>query len=455
MSVITETTGAMDSRGRSPLPVLVGPFSQALTLRGLPRAGAISDQQLEVIERAGIVIAGSVIVDIGPWSDITARYTHLKVQRIEPLFEARGLSVSRGCTLTPGLVDAHTHLCFTGSRARDYADRLNGVTYEEICTRGGGIKETMGHTRAADLEQLCRENGTRLDEHLRRGVTTVEVKSGYGLCVEHELKQLRAIKQMSVCRAQRLIPTCLAAHVVPPEFKTRGAASYLDKICAELLPVALAEGLARRVDAFVEPSAFPVDIARPYLDRARAMGFDLTLHADQFHRGGAQLAAELGARSADHLEASREEDLIALRDAGVSAVALPGASLGLGIPFTPARRALDLGLPLVIASDWNPGSAPMGHLLLQASVLGAAERLCGAEIWAGITHRAAEVLGLDQVGELSAGWSADLLAFPVEDYREILYHQGMINPACVWARGHLTSTDPVNPSITASEEPVE
>ena len=313
----------------------------------------------------------------------------------------------------------------------------------------------MGHVRVAEPEQLNRENRARLDEHLRRGVTTVEVKSGYGLSVEYELKQLRTIKQMSEDRAQRLISTCLAAHVVPPEFKARGAASYLDKICTELLPVVLAEGLARRVDAFIEPSAFPVDVARPYLKRARAMDFDLTLHADQFHRGGALLAAELGVRSADHLEASREEDLIALRDAGVSAVALPGASLGLGIPFTPARRALDLGLTVVIASDWNPGSAPMGHLLLQASVLGAAERLCGAEIWAGMTHRAAEVLGLDQVGELSAGWSADLLAFPVEDYREILYHQGMINPTCVWARGHLTSSDPVTPSVTASKEPVE
>jgi imidazolonepropionase len=421
-------------------PTLIGPFSQALTMRGLPRAGALSDQQLEVIHQAGVVISGSSIVAVGPWDDLLTRYSDVEIQRIEKLCEERGLSTARGFTLTPGLVDAHTHLCFAGSRARDYADRLNGVSYEEITARGGGIRETMTHTREADINDLCHENGARLDEHLRRGVTTVEVKSGYGLSIAEELKQLRAIKRMGHGRAQRLISTCLAAHVLPPEYggvRQTGIQSYLSDIATKLLPQIRAEGLTRRIDAFIEPSAFPVELARPYLAQARAMGFELTVHADQFQRGGAQLAAELGAQSADHLEASIEEDLIALHTAGVSAVALPGASLGLGIPFTPARRALDLGLSLVIASDWNPGSAPMGHLLLQASVLGASERLCGAEIWAGMTSRAAIALGLERVGELNVNWSADLLAFPVEDYREILYHQGMIHPTCVWARGQL------------------
>jgi len=408
--------------------------------------GALSDQQLEVIPQAGVVISGEQIVAIGPWSELTDRYADLQMQRVEALFEERGLTPPRACTLTPGLVDAHTHLCFAGSRARDYADRLNGVSYEEIAARGGGIRETMSHTRGASLDTLCQHNQARLDAHLRRGVTTVEVKSGYGLGVAEELKQLRAIRQMGVERAQRLISTCLAAHVLPPEYdggqaelKSTGIKSYLDDIAAQLLPQLLSEGLTQRIDAFIEPSAFPVELARPYLQHARSLGFNLTLHADQFKRGGAQLAAELGALSADHLEASQEEDLLALRSAEVSAVALPGASLGLGIPFAPARLALDLGLSLAIASDWNPGSAPMGHLLLQASVLGAAERLSAAEIWAGVTHRAADALGLDRVGELSPGWSADLLVFPVEDYREILYHQGMIDPALVWARGQLTT----------------
>ena len=426
-------------------PTLIGPFVQALTLRGLPRAGSLSDQQLEVINQAGVVISGTSIIDIGPWHDLTTRYSEIKLRRIETICDERGLTSSHGYTLTPGLVDAHTHLCFAGSRARDYADRLNGISYEEITARGGGIRETMSYTRKADITALCHDNGARLDEHLRRGVTTVEIKSGYGLSVIEELKQLRAIKRMTENRSQRLVSTCLAAHVLPPEYdegsqinpRRKGIEAYLGDLRTHLLPQILAEGLTQRIDAFIEPTAFPAELARPYLEYASALGFDLTLHADQFNRGGALLAAELGACSADHLEASTEEDLVALHDAGVSAIALPGASLGLGIPFTPARKALDLGLSLAIASDWNPGSAPMGHLLLQASVLGAAERLCGAEIWAAITHRAAETLGLKHVGELSVGWSADLLAFPVEDYREILYHQGMIDPACVWASGCL------------------
>jgi imidazolonepropionase len=295
----------------------------------------------------------------------------------------------------------------------------------------------MRHTRAASVEALATQNLRRLDEHLRRGVTTVEVKSGYGLSVDEELKQLRVIREMGRGRAQRVIPTCLAAHVPPPEFDR--PETYLEAIEETLLPQLLAEELTRRVDAFIEPSAFPVEIARPYLQRAQELGFELAIHADQFQRGGARLAAELGALSADHLEAAQEDDLLALKAGGVCAVALPGASLGLGIPFTPARRALDLGLSLAIASDWNPGSAPMGHLLLQASVLGAAERLTSAEVWAGVTHRAADALGLTRVGSIDIGQSADLLAFPVADYREILYHQGMIRPELVWARGELTA----------------
>lgn len=419
-----------------PQAQVIGPFAQALTLRGLPLEGALSDEQLEVIPHAGVIIHEGKVVQIGAWSQLRDQ-GDVEVIRVEDLAERRGVSATQ-FTLTPGLIDAHTHLCFAGSRARDYADRLNGVSYEEICARGGGIRDTMRHTRAATADELYTLNLERLEAHLQRGVTTVEVKSGYGLSVSEELKQLRVIKRLSAHRAQRVIPTCLAAHVLPPEYQGQGGVrGYLQTLGDQLLPQLINEGLTRRIDAFIEPSAFPAEQTRGYLERARSLGFELTLHADQFQRGGAQLAAELGARSADHLEASGEAELRALKAGGVSAVALPGASLGLGIPFTPARTALDLGLSLAIASDWNPGSAPMGHLLLQASVLGASERLSGAEIWAAITQRAGYALGLSEVGALDVGWSADLLAFPVADYREILYHQGMINPALVWARGEL------------------
>jgi len=389
-------------------------------MRGLASAGPLSDERLELISDAGLLVAGGQILELGPWQALRAAADREQV-------------IEEDLTLTPGLIDAHTHLCFAGGRARDYADRLNGQSYQEIAARGGGIKDTMRATREASEAELLAQNLPRLERHLRAGVTTVEVKSGYGLSVAQELKQLRAIKAMSAQLPQRLISTCLAAHVPPPEATEPSA--YLEMISAELLPVVLKEGLSQRVDAFIEPKAFPVELARPYLKRAQALGFELSLHADQFERGGALLAAELGALSADHLEASTADELRALAAAGVVAVALPGASLGLGCGYTPARLALDLGCSLAIASDWNPGSAPMGDLLLQASVLGAAERLSAAEVWAGLTTRAALALGLRGVGALERGYAADLIAFPCSDYREVLYHQGMMRPTRVWCAG--------------------
>ncbi len=411
---------------------LIGPFAQALTLRALPPRGPLRDDALEVIEGAGVVVGGGRIRAIGRWSDLAARAggEGWVVERVE---EQPALADAGPLTLTPGLIDAHTHLCFAGDRARDYADRLNGLSYQEIAARGGGIKDTMRATRGASDEALRDQNLARLRAHLARGVTSVEVKSGYGLSVPQELRQLRVIRELTRHTPQRLIPTCLAAHVVPPEATT--PSDYLSECLRDLLPRALSEGLTRRVDAFIEPKAFPADLARPYLSAARALGFDITLHADQFESGGARLAAELGARSADHLEVSTRADLEALSAAGVVAVALPGASLGLGCAYAPARLALDLGCSLAIASDWNPGSAPMGDLLLQASVLGAAQRLSGAEVWAGLTTRAARALALEGVGALEEGWAADLIAYPARDYREALYYQGALRPAAVWCGG--------------------
>ncbi len=423
---------------------LIGPFSQILSLKGLALNGPLADEQLEVISNAAVITNGKKIERVGLWSELKAYADtqSIAIVRMEEIFEKQGKACPKSLTLTPGLVDAHTHICYAGSRARDYADRLNGVSYEEISARGGGIRDTMRHTRAASEDDLFELNLTRLKQHLARGVTTVEIKSGYGLSVQDELKQLRAIKRLAHAGLSQVVSSCLAAHVVPPEFKVGSAFKhheYLQVVLNEILPIVKEEKLAQRVDAFVEPSAFPVEIARPYLQNAQAMGFDICVHADQFSQGGARLAAELGAKSADHLEATSTADLQALKAAQVTAVALPGASLGLGIPYTPAREALDLGLSLAIASDWNPGSAPMGHLLMQASVLGAAEKLSAAEVWAGITFRAAHALGLSNTAQISSGFVADMLAFSCDDYREILYHQGMLTPSLVWTQGRLQS----------------
>ncbi|MAD61444.1 MAG: imidazolonepropionase [Myxococcales bacterium] len=422
--------------------VLIGPFSQILSLSNLALTGPLSDHQLEVINEGGVIVAGQVIERVDLWSELKvyAQKEGIKIHRVEDVFAQLGKPCPKHLTLTPGLVDAHTHICYAGSRARDYADRLNGVSYETISARGGGICDTMQHTRKASEDELFELNIQRVRQHLARGVTTVEIKSGYGLSVADELKQLRVIKKLSEAGLSKVISSCLAAHVLPPEFKDTSVArheEYLSIILNELLPIVKKEKLAQRVDAFVEPSAFPVSIARSYLKSAQKMGFDLCVHADQFSRGGAKLAAELGAKSADHLEASTSQDLQALKAGNVTAVALPGASIGLGIPYTPAREALDLGLSLAIASDWNPGSAPMGHLLMQASILGAAEKLSAAEVWAGISSRAAHALSLTNVGQLKSGFIADMIAFPCDDYREILYHQGMLQPSLVWTQGDL------------------
>ena len=240
------------------------------------------------------------------------------------------------------------------------------------------------------------------------------------------------------------MPTCLAAHIVPRDFEG-GAAAWLERLAAELLPRVRAEGLAERVDVFIEESAFSPAEALRYLRQARALGFEAAVHADQFTVGGSAVAVEAGAVSADHLEASGEEEIRRLAASGVVAVALPGASLGLGMRFAPARRLLDAGACLAIASDWNPGTAPMGDLLLQAALLGAAEKLTMAETWAAVTVRAAAALKLADRGVLAPGRLADLAAFPAADWREILYNQGRLKPAAVWKRGARAVPGPGGP----------
>jgi imidazolonepropionase len=269
--------------------------------------------------------------------------------------------------------------------------------------------------------------------HLQEGVTTCEVKSGYGLSVEAELKMLEAIKQVADNQAIDLITTCLAAHICPPEFADQK--DYLNYILEHLLPEIQRLNLSKRVDIFVEETAFSEEYAKYYLLLAQEMGFSIAIHADQFSTGGSALAVEVGAVSADHLEASTEREMDSLAKSNTVAVVLPGASLGLGMAFAPARQLLDKGCCVAIATDWNPGSAPMGDLLMQAAVLGASQKLSTAEVFAGITYRAAAALELNDRGVLSPDYQANMIAFATNDYREILYQQGKLKPKFVWKRG--------------------
>ncbi len=507
---------------------LHGPFRQALTLANLPIAGPLRDADLEIIADAGILCAdangeGARIIEVGSFAVL--RLLHPEAQIVEPL--AQGV-------VTPGLVDAHTHLVWAGTRAQDFALRNAGATYLELAAAGGGILSTVKATRAASLESLGRLLDQRLDQLAQQGIRTVEVKTGYGLSVEHELAQLELLYTASaktntspvehmapapwrgtsedlhdsasaktyatpassalwrgqsedlhdsasaktpvdsaesassaLWRGQSddlhdsasaktpvdsaianistvdLVPTCLAAHVCPPEFAGRPG-DYLLELENALLPALSARfsdehahpqrTIRRpRIDAFAEPSTFWGPALERYLLAARSAGFALTLHADQFTAGGAALAARLGAQSADHLEHIDEAGISALAASAKTrfptvAVALPGASMGLGEPFTPARRLLDAGACLAIASDWNPGSAPQGQLLVQATVLGVREKLSNAEVWAAITFRAAQALGLLDRGRLAPGQRADFIVWPVDDYREITWQMGSLRP---------------------------
>ncbi|MCG2460287.1 imidazolonepropionase [Flavobacteriaceae bacterium F89] len=404
---------------------LIGPFTQLLPMTGLSLKGAIADSELSVLEDSGILVEDRKIRSIGKFDIL--RNLHPKAE----IFLLKGHNVG-----IPGFIDAHTHICFGGSRANDYAMRNAGKSYLEIAKAGGGIWDTVTQTRQATQEELVDGILERARWHLENGTTTIEVKSGYGLSLSEEIKMLRAIKEANLRSAADLVSTCLAAHILPKDF--RGTAeAYLKAMGDQLFPILTKENLAHRIDAFIEESAFSSEQISPYLQKAKAMGFSITVHADQFTTGGSEVAVQFGAISADHLEVSGEEEIRLLAQSDTIATALPGATLGLGCSFAPARRILDAGGVLVIASDHNPGSAPMGNLLVQATLIGVFEKLSNAEVLAGITFRAAAALGLSDRGQLAEGFLADFLVFPTGHYNEILYHQGSLGPSRVWKKGEL------------------
>jgi len=406
---------------------LTGPFKQLLTMDNLPEKGKLSDDQMEIIPDGGILHQNGKIIAVGAFEKLKMQYNPTTIERLEGNYV--GL---------PGMIDAHTHICWAGSRANDYALRLSGKSYLEIAETGGGIWNTVQKTREASINELTELTAQRAKKLVEQGVTTIEVKSGYGLSVEQELKILEAIKLADKNSDADLIPTCLAAHILPKDFDGTET-EYLQHIISKLLPEVLKRKLANRVDIFVEKNAFSVQAAKTYLLKAKELGFDIVLHGDQFSVGSALLANETSTLSIDHLEAANEQEIAILAKGNVIPVVLPGASLGLGEPFAPARKLLDAGTSLVIASDWNPGSAPMGNLLVQSAILGAAEKLTMTEVWAALTCRAAKALNKTDRGILKSGNIADIIAFKTDDYKEILYQQGQLKPEKVWKTGKMAT----------------
>ena len=378
---------------------------------------------LGLVANGAVAASGGRIVYAGPASDL-------------PPIDAIESVDCEGRLVTPGLVDCHTHLVYAGDRAREFEMRLKGASYEEIARAGGGIVSTVKATREASLDALVSQSLPRLDALLAEGVSTIEIKSGYGLDAETEIKQLRAARRLGELRPVTVKTSYLGAHALPPEHKTDRKA-YVDKICGEVIPVIAAEKLADAVDGFCEGIAFsPEEITRVF-SAARAHGLPVKLHADQLSNlHGAKLAASFGALSADHLEFADDEGVAAMAKAGTVAVLLPGAFYFIRETKAPP---VDLfrrhGVPMAIATDCNPGSSPLTSLLLVMNMAATLFRMTVDECIAGATREAARALGcLDAIGTLEAGKQCDLAIWNVEHPAALAYRIGF-NPLHARIRG--------------------
>ena len=386
------------------MPVLTGIASLA---RCLP-SGPQSD--VHVIPAAALAWEGERITWVGPEADLPDRFGDWARED------------AGGRLVVPGLVDCHTHLAFGGWRDGEFEQRLLGKSYLEIAAAGGGIAATVAATREADTDALL----ARCLEHLagmaRLGVTTVEAKTGYGLTEEQELRLLGIYRALG-SGPQRIVPTLLAAHVVPEEYRGRRG-KYVELIVERIIPRAASEGLARFCDAFVEETAFTPDEARRIFEAGKQHGLRPKLHADQLSSGGgAELAAEVGAASADHLERVSEEGIGKLAAAGVVAVSLPFASLYLGVAPLPARKLLEAGVPVAVATDFNPGSAPSYHLPVAMTLACLLQRMTPAEVLKGATIVAARAIGLEgEIGSIEEGKSADFAVIDADSVEQWLYH---------------------------------
>ena len=332
----------------------------------------------------------------------------------------------------PGFIDCHTHLVFGGNRAREFEMRLKGSSYKEIAESGGGILSTVKATRAASEDELVALAAKRLCHMAKHGVTTLEIKSGYGLTLDDELKMLRAAKKAGQMCDMRVTTTLLAAHAIPPEF-TGDTDGFVTHICRDIIPAAAATGLADAVDAFCESIAFsPEQVARVF-EAAQKHGLKVKLHADQLSDlGGGELAAKYGALSADHLEFTSEASVRAMAKAGTTAVLLPGAFYVLGETKKPPVELMRKhGVDIALATDFNPGSSPVSSIQLMLHMGCTLFGLTPEEALAGITRNAAKALGLEDCGTLEVGKRADMVFFDIDEPAELAYWVGGVEPASV------------------------
>ena len=341
-----------------------------------------------------------------------------------------------GVFVTPGWVDAHTHLVFGGWRQHEIPLKLKGASYLEILQSGGGILDTVRQTRALSEDELFSRANGFLDEQLRLGVTTTEIKSGYGLDLENETKQLRVIRRLRDEHAMDIVATCMAAHAVPPELAGR-TDDYVDFVCNELLPTIAKEQLAQYCDVFCETGVFSVKQSRRVLETARSLGMGLKIHADEIDAlGGALLAGELGAISAEHLIATDDIGIAALAKGGVTACLLPQTSLYLNKPFARARDMIAAGVPVAVASDFNPGSCPSLNLQLSANLAYLRYRMTPEETLTALTLNAACAIGLGhRLGSVEVGKQADLILWDTDGMEMLCYRMGTNQVKAVVKKG--------------------
>ena len=370
-----------------------------------------AQQNAGLIEQAALVFENQRIVWVGREQDLPAQYVD------EDSVDCRQRLV------IPGLIDCHTHLCFGGWRGDEFEMRLQGRSYQEIAAAGGGIRSTVAATRSDSAEQLNRKALLALEGMLDLGVTTVECKSGYGLERDAELKQLEVYRQLDEQQAIDLAPTFLGAHMIPDEYKDHRE-DYIRLLCEVLIPEIAEQQLARFCDVFVEEGAFSITEARNILTTAKNAGLGLKLHADQLSSGGgAQLAAELGAVSAEHLEYADQPGIESLAQAGTVAVSLPLASLYLGERYVAARQMLESGVKVAVATDFNPGSAPSYHLPLAMTLACINQRMTPQEVLMGATTIAARAISAEQrIGSLLPGFNADIAIIDSPSVNHWLYH---------------------------------
>jgi len=396
--------------------------------KGGPRRGP-DMAELAILENGSVVVdADGRIAWVGPARELPAT-----------LREGAAIVDCRGKTLMPAFVDAHTHLVWAGARKDELELRLRGADYEEIFAKGGGILASVRQTRATSDDDLFAQSHARITRMRRCGTTTFEIKSGYGLELETELRQLRVARRLAAEGGFRVRTTCLAAHAVPAEARTSpdARAAWVRTIAEDILPAVASAGLADYADVFCDRGAFDLDESRTVLCAARALGLGLRVHANELGpTGGAKLAAELGAASADHLLHVDDDDRRALANAGTVAVLLPGTSLVLGKPFADGRALVEAGVAVAVATDCNPGSCAFENLAMVLALACYGNRLSVAEAICAATHNAAVSLDLShEVGSLVPGKSADLLVLATADVRDLVYHAGSPFVDEVWQAG--------------------